>query len=261
MKKNKKMKSETVLPYKNQKGEKTEQVETMFDSISSSYDALNMVLSFGINILWRKKAIKILEKEKTTLLLDSACGSGDISLAYAKRNTIPIIGVDISEKMLAVAQKKALKNKYEHLTFQKMNGERLSFEDNSFDAVTIGYGIRNYADPLSGLKEKYRVLKPEGVIIILELTQPRNRILKYLYAIYSHTLIPFIGKLVSSDSRAYSYLPKSIEAFPQGEKFIALLEKAGFIECNMNRLTFGICTLYFGRKSSLPYSCSKQFFF
>ncbi|MCH4183234.1 MAG: bifunctional demethylmenaquinone methyltransferase/2-methoxy-6-polyprenyl-1,4-benzoquinol methylase UbiE [Prevotella sp.] len=240
---------EKIKPY-GRKGEKGQLVEEMFDHIAPTYDTLNHRLSWEIDKGWRKKAIQKLVPYCPEKILDIATGTGDFAILAAKMlHPQILIGADISEGMMQVGQKKVSK---EHLkdiiSFKKEDCMNLSFEDNTFDAVTAAFGIRNFQNLDQGLKEMCRVLKKGGHLSIVELTEPVSFPMHQLFRIYSHTVLPVYGKLISRDSSAYHYLTKTIEAFPQGESMMKILKKAGFSETGFQRLTFGICTLYFAKK-------------
>lgn len=240
---------EKIKPY-GRKGEKGQLVEEMFDHIAPTYDTLNHRLSWEIDKGWRKKAIQKLVPYCPEKILDIATGTGDFAILAAKMlHPQILIGADISEGMMQVGRKKVSK---EHLkdiiSFKKEDCMNLSFEDNTFDAVTAAFGIRNFQNLDQGLKEMCRVLKKGGHLSIVELTEPVSFPMHQLFKIYSHTVLPVYGKLLSRDSSAYHYLTKTIEAFPQGESMMKILKKAGFSETGFQRLTFGICTLYFAKK-------------
>ncbi|EOR96233.1 2-heptaprenyl-1,4-naphthoquinone methyltransferase [Arcticibacter svalbardensis MN12-7] len=241
---------EQVTPYKDKNATKKEQVADMFNNISSTYDFLNHFMSLGIDILWRKKAIRELEKSKPQLILDVATGTGDF--AFEALNMLKpekIIGVDISAGMLEVAEKKiqkrGLSSKFE---VRLGDSEKLLFEDNTFDAVTVAFGVRNYENLEKGLSDMLRVLKPGGKIVILEFSKPQNFPIKQLYHFYFNSVTPAIGKIFSKDNSAYKYLPESVAAFPDGKNFLQLLHKVGFKETKYQPLTFGISSIYTGVK-------------
>lgn len=239
----------TVKPYKSSSKSKAEQVEKMFDNIAHKYDFLNHFLSLGIDKSWRKTAVNMMSKEKPKVILDIATGTADFAIACVRLNPAKITGIDISEKMLAVGrtkiQKKDLENQIQLL---KYDSEELPFKDNSYDAVTVAFGVRNFEHLQKGLREIYRVLSPGGCVIILEFSQPKNFPIKQFYNFYSKTILPLSGKLISKDKAAYSYLPESIKAFPSGYKFLKELEIAGFADTIFKPLTFGIVTVYKGIK-------------
>lgn len=240
---------EKITPYGDGR-EKAGQVEQMFDDIAPTYDTLNHRLSWNIDKSWRKKAIRALAKFHPQRMLDIATGTGDFAILSARLlNPREIIGADISEGMMQVGRKKVEAAKLGHIiSFKKEDCLNLSFADDSFDAVTAAFGIRNFQDLDKGLRELCRVLKKGGHLSIVELTTPVSFPMKQLFWIYSHTLLPVYGKLISKDKSAYSYLTKTIEAFPQGEQMMDIFRKAGFAESSFRRLTFGICTLYLATK-------------
>ena len=239
---------EKITPY--HEGEKASQVEQMFDNIAPTYDKLNHRLSWDIDKGWRKKAIKALAPYQPQSLLDIATGTGDFAILAAQMlRPQKLVGADISEGMMEIGRQKvkvlALDNV---VTFEKEDCLNLSYQSDTFDAVTAAFGIRNFADLDAGLREMYRVLKPGGHLSIIELTTPVTFPMKQLFHIYSHTVLPIYGRMISRDTSAYSYLTKTIEAFPQGERMMDILMKAGFAEASFKRLTFGICTMYLATK-------------
>lgn len=240
---------ETITPYSRGTA-KAEQVETMFDNIAPTYDTLNHRLSWNIDRRWRRKAIKALEPYHPQTMLDIATGTGDFSILAAQMlKPQRLIGADISEGMMAVGREKVQQLGLQGIiSFEKEDCLNLSYADGTFDAVTSAFGIRNFADLDRGLSEMCRVLKKGGHLSILELTTPVNFPMKQLFQVYSHTVLPVYGRLISKDQSAYSYLTKTIEAFPQGESMMEILKKAGFGETSFQRLTFGICTMYFATK-------------
>lgn len=242
--------NENITPYQSQNATKKEQVATMFNNISKTYDFLNHFLSLGIDILWRKKAIKELKAIKPRIMLDVATGTGDFAFEAIKiLKPEKIIGVDISEGMLEVAREKINERNLQHIFSVEMgDSEGLSFHSDHFDAITVAFGVRNYQNLEKGLADMYRVLKPGGKIVILEFSKPRTFPIKQAYNFYSSRALPFIGKLFSKDQSAYTYLPESVAAFPDGEDFIKLMSKVGFQESKDIRLTFGICAIYTGTK-------------
>ena len=242
-------KQETITPYGNGM-EKSKQVETMFDNIAHSYDLLNHRLSFGIDILWRKTAIRQLAHYNPSAILDVATGTGDFAIMAAKKlRPAKVVGVDISEGMMLIGREKSVKEGLDDvISFKKDDCEHLSFPDDSFDAITTAFGIRNFQNLDKCLAEMCRVLKPGGKLSILELSRPLRFPMKQLFWIYSHTLLPVYGKLVSRDTEAYKYLISTIESFPQGEEMVGTFKKAGFTEAKFKRLTFGICTCYLATK-------------
>ena len=236
---------ETIKPYN--EGEKTTQVEQMFDNIAPTYDTLNHRLSWDIDKGWRKKAIKALAPYHPQSMLDIATGTGDFAIMAAQMLAPQkLIGADISEGMMDIGRQKVKKAGLDGvISFER---EALTYADDTFDAVTAAFGIRNFANLDKGLAEMCRVLKKGGHLSIVELTTPVSFPMKQLFHIYSHTVLPVYGRIISKDTSAYSYLTKTIEAFPQGEEMVGILKKAGFMEAKFERLTFGICTMYFATK-------------
>jgi demethylmenaquinone methyltransferase/2-methoxy-6-polyprenyl-1,4-benzoquinol methylase len=239
---------EKIKPYND--GEKAKQVEEMFDNIAPSYDKLNHRLSWNIDKGWRRKAIRQLAPFKPQTLLDIATGTGDFAILAAEMlRPQKLVGADISEGMMEIGRKKVQKKGLQDIiSFDKEDCLHLSYQDETFDAVTAAFGIRNFADLDSGLREMQRVLRKGGHLSIVELTSPVTFPMKQLFRVYSHTVLPVYGQLISKDTSAYSYLTKTIEAFPQGEKMVEILHKAGFSQAHFKRLTFGICTMYFATK-------------
>lgn len=240
---------EKIKPYGGE-GDKGKLVEEMFDNIAPTYDTLNHRLSWDIDKGWRKKAIKQLAPYKPKKILDIATGTGDFAILSAQMlQPSQLIGADISEGMMNIGREKVDKMKLNHIiSFQKEDCLNLTFEDESFDAITAAFGIRNFQDLDKGLKEMCRVLRKGGHLSIVELSQPVSFPMHQLFKVYSHTILPLYGKLISKDQSAYNYLTATIEAFPQGETMVEVLKKAGFTEAKFKRLTFGICTMYFATK-------------
>ncbi len=228
---------------------KKQQVTRMFDNIAGTYDFLNHLLSLGIDIYWRKKAIGILKSQHLLKVLDIAAGTGDFAIEASKLNPERIIGVDISEKMLAKAKEKIKKLHLENkIKFQLVDCENLPFKNNSFDAITVGFGVRNFVNLEKGLSEMYRVLEKDGIVVILEFSKPKTFLIKNIFNLYFKNILPFVGGLVSKDKEAYAYLPQSVQNFPEGEDFLKILEGIGFSDTKQIKLTFGIASIYVGRK-------------
>lgn len=234
-----------LTPY-NTNESKKEQVATMFNNVAGTYDFLNHFFSLGIDKLWRRTLVKQLAKSNPKTILDVATGTADLAIAELKLNPEKIIGVDISEKMLAVGKEKT--KQYSNIELQLADGENLPFETNTFDAVTIAFGIRNFENAIVGLQEMHRVLKGGGKVFVLEFSKPNNWLIKKLYYFYFCNVLPFFGKLISKDERAYSYLPESVRIFPDGKKFVELLQYAGYKNITCKQLTFGISTIYIAEK-------------
>ncbi len=242
--------SKTITPYHDQQGTKKQHVADMFNNISKTYDFLNHFMSLGIDIIWRKKAINELKKDQPKLILDVATGTGDFAFeALSVLKPDKIVGVDISQGMLDIAKQKiAKRNLGGHFEVKLGDSEKLPFEAGEFDAVTVAYGVRNFENLEVGLADIQRVLKPGGKAVILEFSKPKVFPVKQLYKFYFNYITPGIGKLFSKDSRAYSYLPESVAAFPDGETFVALMDKVGFKNTKCRPLAFGICSIYTGVK-------------
>jgi demethylmenaquinone methyltransferase / 2-methoxy-6-polyprenyl-1,4-benzoquinol methylase len=226
-----------------------EQVEQMFNGIAPRYDFLNHFLSLGIDKLWRKKLIRMLAKEAPRRILDLATGTGDLAIAALKANPESVVGTDISAEMLAVGQKK-IENRSlgGKITLLQADSEDLPFKDASFDAAMVAFGVRNYEDLAKGLREMGRVLVPRGKAFILEFSKPSDFPVKQLYFFYFRHILPFIGKLVSKHESAYSYLPESVNAFPQEAEFLKIMENAGFSNGKCTKLSFGIASIYTGTR-------------
>ena len=238
-----------IKPIPTNTNSKKEQVEQMFDSISPKYDFLNHFLSLGIDNIWRKKCVNTLREINPKTILDIATGTGDLAIASLKLNPERITGLDLSAGMLKKGKEKMIKRGYQDIIdMVKGDSENLPFEDNSFDASTVGFGVRNFEDLEKGLLEINRVIKKGGKIAILEFSKPSNPIFKGLYNIYFLKILPLFGKLFSSSNSAYTYLPKSVQAFPDGDTFLEKLNKCGFYNTTATPLTFGICTIYTGIK-------------
>jgi demethylmenaquinone methyltransferase/2-methoxy-6-polyprenyl-1,4-benzoquinol methylase len=239
----------TVVPYKEEKGGKKEQVAKMFDNISHRYDFLNHFLSLGIDKGWRKKAIKLLEPLKPRTILDVATGTGDFAIQALSLNPHKVVGIDISEGMLAVGRKKiAARQLSSQVELFSGDSENIPFKENNFDAVTVAFGVRNFENLERGLTEIYRVIKPGGMVVVLEFSRPRTFPFRQVYSFYFKFILPKIGRFISSDKAAYTYLPESVEAFPDGEDFLQCLKAVGFKNTKCRALTFGISSIYSGSK-------------
>lgn len=242
--------SEKVKPYKNSELSKKEQVTQMFDTISKEYDGLNRVISFGIDIKWRKKVVEIVNKQQPDTILDIATGTGDLAINLAQTSASKIIGFDISPGMLEVGKKKITHKLLDHKIEMVLgDSEKMPFDDNSFDAITVAFGIRNFENLEQGLSEILRVLKPNGVFVILETSVPTKTPFKQGYKLYTKRILPLIGKLFSRDKVAYSYLSESASVFPFGEALNNILLKIGFINAEALPQTLGVATIYTASKS------------
>jgi demethylmenaquinone methyltransferase / 2-methoxy-6-polyprenyl-1,4-benzoquinol methylase len=238
-----------VKPYNDASKSKKEEVAEMFNNISKRYDFLNHFLSLGIDKIWRRKAIAELKELNPKKILDIATGTGDFALAALKINPQEVVGIDISEGMLAVGKDKMIAKKVDNIiSMQLADSENLPFEDNYFDGLTVGFGVRNFENLEKGLVEMLRVIRPGGKAIILEFSKPKKFPIKQVFGFYSKYFIPFFGKNISKDEKAYAYLPESVEAFPEGENFKAILTKVGYKNVTSKLVSGGIATIYIGRK-------------
>lgn len=240
---------EKIKPYEGN-AHKREQVEQLFDNIAPTYDALNHTLSFGFDRTWRRKAVRTLMAYNPATVLDIATGTGDFALAVARKLKLRhVMAVDISEGMMRVGREKAAREGlHDVVRFQKEDCSHLSFADNSFDAVTVTFGVRNFENLDACLCEIHRVLNKGGHLILLELSYPHKKLWRVLFNIYSKVVMPVVGRLISGDNSAYTYLPETMAAFPQGEVMREILLKNGFSQARFRRLTMGICTLYVAEK-------------
>jgi demethylmenaquinone methyltransferase/2-methoxy-6-polyprenyl-1,4-benzoquinol methylase len=238
-----------IRPYKDEQLGKKAQVAKMFNNISPKYDLLNHLLSLGIDIQWRKKAIRLLKDRHPKKILDVATGTGDFAIQALELKPEEVIGVDISDGMLDIGRKKLKKMQLDDIiTLKNGDSENLQFDDNIFDAVIVAFGVRNFEDLENGLTGMYRVLKQKGKIVILEFSKPNTFPFKQLYHFYFNSILPIIGKMISKDKSAYTYLPESVQAFPEGSEFLNTLKKTGFNQTRCIPLTFGICSIYTGIK-------------
>ncbi|MDX1445828.1 bifunctional demethylmenaquinone methyltransferase/2-methoxy-6-polyprenyl-1,4-benzoquinol methylase UbiE [Lishizhenia sp.] len=238
-----------VKPYNEGNKSKKEEVAEMFNNISAKYDFLNHFLSLGIDKLWRKKAIKKLGTIQPKRILDLATGTGDFAIAALKLNPEKVVGVDLSPGMLEVGKQKMKKKGVDHIiSMEQGDSENLPFDDNYFDGLTVGFGVRNYENLEKGLSEMLRVIRKDGMAVILEFSKPKKFPVKQSFNFYSKNIIPLLGKSISKDSSAYTYLPESVAAFPEGQDFIDILEKVGYKDVTATLVSGGIATIYVGRK-------------
>lgn len=241
--------SKNITPYKNSNLGKKEQVTQMFDTISGNYDDLNRVISFGIDIKWRKKVLKIVADTNPELILDIATGTGDLAILMTQTSAKKIIGLDISPGMLEVGiQKIASQKLSDKIEMVIADSENMPYENNTFDAITVAFGVRNFENLEKGLTEILRVLKPNGVFVILETSVPEKTPFKQGYKFYSKNILPLIGKMFSKDNVAYEYLSESASVFPYGENLNNILRKIGFIDVKHIAQTFGVATIYSASK-------------
>lgn len=241
---------EKINPYKDGDTSKTEQVRRMFDSIAPAYDFMNRAMSFGIHRKWLRRAIRAVKEDNPATILDVATGTADVAIALAE--AIPaatVTGIDLSRKMIAIGNAKVAHAKVsDRVSLTVADCLDLPFDDATFDAVTVAYGVRNFENLLDGYREMFRVLRPKGTLTVIELSTPSNKIVKPFYDIYTRHVIPLIGRMVSHDVRAYSYLPESIAAVAQRTEMTGLMHQAGFTDATYRTMTLGTCTLYRGRK-------------
>lgn len=238
-----------VVPYKEENASKKDQVARMFDSISHRYDFLNHFLSLGIDRAWRRKAIKLLRKSNPKVILDVATGTADFALQALVLNPDKVIGVDISNGMLEIGRKKIdRKGNSNIIELIHADSEKLPFQENKFDAITVGFGVRNFENLKQGLQEMLRVLKPGATLVVLEFSHPTRFPFKQLYNFYFKAILPKLGQWISKDKAAYTYLPESVEAFPDGERFIKILGDTGYKNITCKPLTFGISSIYTAQK-------------
>lgn len=237
--------SKNVIPYKDSQLGKKEQVTQMFDRVSSNYDFLNRVITFGIDVSWRKKVVQMVLDRNARSVLDIATGTGDLAILFGMEDTDKVVGLDLSPGMLEVGKKKVAAQHLEDKVDMVLgDSENLPFEDNAFDAATVAFGVRNFENLEKGLREICRVLKPGGSLVVLETSQPTSFPMKQGYQLYSRHIIPLMGKLFSKDQKAYRYLPESAAAFPFGDAFNNILLKTGFNTSKVYPQTFGAATIY-----------------
>lgn len=243
------MQHDTIVPYSQSADTKKQQVAQMFDNVASRYDFLNHLLSLGIDRYWRWYAINQLKSIMPRRILDIATGTGDLAIAALRLKPDHITGIDISDGMLELGRKKiAQRNMTDKITLLNNDAENLSFDNHSFDAITSAFGVRNFENLEKGLAELYRVLKPNGKLVIVEFAKPKIFPIKQLFSFYFRYILPFIGRFFSNDQRAYTYLPESVQAFPEREAFVAILQKSGFQSAKFTPLSFGICAVYTATK-------------
>ena len=241
--------SKIIKPYKDSELGKKEQITKMFDTISENYDGLNRVISLGIDVKWRKKVVQIVGKNNPKQILDIATGTGDLAMMMSELNPDKIIGLDISVGMLEVGKRKIAKaNLSNKIEMMVGDSEDMPFDDATFDAITVSFGVRNFANLDKGIQEIARVLKPTGVLVILETSNPTKFPFKQGYKFYTNFILPIIGKIFSKDKVAYSYLSKSANSFPFGEAFNNILQKNGFTHTEHKPVTFGVATIYIAKK-------------
>lgn len=239
----------TVKPNPQSDSSKKQQIEEMFDNISHKYDFLNHFLSLGIDKLWRRKMRKFISKHNPQSILDVATGTGDVAIELSKMPNVFITGVDISAGMLEKADVKVKDLKLQdRISLKKEDSENLSFSDNTFDVITVSFGVRNFENLAKGLSELLRVCKTGGHLYVLEFSKPKNKLVSSLYWFYFKNILPFFGKLFSKDARAYTYLPESVKAFPEGTSFTAICSQVGFTYTELKPVSFGIATIYICRK-------------
>ena len=243
------VKAEKINPYDNTRA-KTEQVREMFDSIAPAYDFMNRAMTFGIDKCWRAKAVRMIKAYAPKTILDVATGTGDLAIKLARTlHPEKITGIDLSKGMIAIGEKKVAEAGFDNIiNFVAGDCLNLPFNETQFDCITVAYGVRNFEHLDQGYREMYRVLRPGGVLCVIELSTPTSPIVKPFYRLYTRFIIPTMGRLVSKDVRAYSYLPESIAAVPQGNDMLQLMRDARFSNCKFTRLTFGTCTIYMAVK-------------
>lgn len=245
------VKAEHIKPY-DSRGDKGDQVRQMFDSIAPAYDWMNRAMTFGVDKLWRRKAVNLVAATDPRKIVDIATGTGDLAISLARRMPqAHIIGIDLSKRMIEIGRRKIADAGYsDRIVLRQGDCLALDLPDSSADALTVAYGVRNFEHLDRGYREMCRVLRPGGLLCVVELSTPVNPIVKPFYKMYTRLIIPAVGRLVSKDNRAYSYLPESIAAVPQGDDMLRLIREAGFTDTVFRRLTFGVCTIYTARKSS-----------
>ncbi len=243
------VKAEHIKPYDAERA-KTEQVREMFDSIAPAYDWMNRAMTFGIDKLWRRKAVRIVAGAQPDRIIDIATGTGDLAIALARSiRRADVTGIDLSKEMVAIGRRKVAESGLEdRVSLMTADCLAMPFDNASADAVTVAYGVRNFEHLDKGYAEMLRVLRPGGMLCVVELSTPVNPLVRPLYKLYTKFIIPAVGRLVSKDNRAYTYLPESIAAVPQGDDMLRLIREAGFTDTTFRRLTFGVCTIYTARR-------------
>lgn len=241
---------DSVVPFKDSSKNKKQQVAEMFNQIAFRYDFLNRFLSGGADIIWRKKAIRQLKEVHPQLILDVATGTGDVAImTYRLLKPQKIVGIDISKGMLELGKQKIDKlGLNDFVELQEGDSETINFPDNSFDAITVAFGVRNFENLRKGLQEMLRVLRPGGKLVVLEFSKPKYRVFNWLCNIYMNRITPGLGKLISKNREAYQYLNHSVKAFPEGNEFLNILNQTGYTHTHLKTLSLGICTIYCGRK-------------
>ncbi len=237
---------ENITPFHNDTRAKAPQVRDMFDSIAPAYDVMNRLMTLGIDALWRRKAVRIMRRREPRTILDVATGTGDLALLMARKmDPLSVTAIDLSPGMLEIGRRKAARADLgDIISFTLGDSLQMPLHDHSFDCVSAAFGVRNFEDILAGYCEMYRVLRPGGMLCVLELSTPPGRFVRPLYDFYTRRIIPFIGRLISRDRDAYTYLPRSIAAVPARADMTAIMEQAGFVRATYKPLTFGVCTLY-----------------
>jgi demethylmenaquinone methyltransferase/2-methoxy-6-polyprenyl-1,4-benzoquinol methylase len=242
-------KHDRVVPYQDSKVTKKEQVEQMFDHIAPTYDKINRILSLRIDVLWRKQVVRSLGDRKGQMILDIATGTADLAMMLTRIHPEKVIGIDISQAMLSVGQTKIDRAQLtSQIELRKEDSESLSFANEYFDAATVAFGVRNFENLNKGLAEIHRTLKQNGQFVILEFSKVKSFPMKQIYEFYFKFITPSIGKIFSKDNTAYKYLPNSVEAFPEGEEMIRILQDIGFTKCSYRKLSFGIASMYIAFK-------------
>ncbi len=237
---------ENITPFSDDPRGKAPQVRDMFDAIAPAYDVMNRLMTLGIDSIWRRKAVKAMRRQEPRTILDVASGTGDLALLMARKmDPVSVTALDLSPAMLEIGRRKAARADLgEIITFTIGDSLQMPLHDHSFDCVAVAFGVRNFENLLAGYREMLRVLRPGGMLCVLELSTPTGQIIRPLYDFYTTRVIPFVGRIISRDANAYTYLPRSIAAVPAREAMASLMEQAGFVRASWKSLTFGVCTLY-----------------